>query len=164
MQNQLSYVINKADIYVEGIGFIGVGTYSAPELKFKRVEGNGAAGTYKRSYGAVEELEASVKLTVTNQMLYKAAAKANNAKIICTSALETGADVKGRRDVLVGGIDIKENEVKNGEVLEVELSIFPTYWLKEISGVVMVEIDKLKDIVKVDGKDLLEETRSVVGG
>jgi len=37
MENQISDVINKADVYVEGIGFIGVATYQSPELKFKKI-------------------------------------------------------------------------------------------------------------------------------
>ena len=164
MENQISEVINKADVYMVGIGFIGVATYQTPELKFKRVTCNGAAGEYETAYGAVEKLEASAKITVTNPVLYAAAALLNNATVIFSSALVKDGEAKGRRDVLIGSIDLKENEAKNGEVYEAELSIKAHYWLKEVGGLPEIEIDKKKDIVRISGKDLLEETRKVVGG
>jgi phage tail tube protein FII len=163
MENQVSDVITKADVYVNGIGFIGVATYQSPELKFKKIECNGAAGSYDVAYGAVEKLEASAKLTVTNPILYKAAASLNNAKITFTSALVNNGKAKGRRDVLIGSIDLKDNEAKAGEVYEKELTMSAHYWLKEIGGKPVIEIDKKKNIVKVSGKDLLEDTRKVVG-
>ena len=164
MENQPSYVVNNVTIFVEGVGFVGNCSYQAPELKFKEVECGGAAGTYKRKYGAVEALESSAKVTVTNQVLYKALAKMDEAKITFASALETGGTATGRREVLQGGFNLKENESKDGEVYEAELSISPFYWLKEIGGKEMIEVDMKKNIVKIDGKDLLEETRKVVGG
>lgn len=164
MNNQPSYVINNVSIFIEGIGFVGNCTYQAPELKFKEVECGGAAGTYKRKYGAVEALEASAKITVTNQVLYHALSKMDQAKITFASALETGGTATGRREVLEGGFNLKENESKDGEVFEAELSISPYYWFKEIGGAEMIEIDMKKNIVKINGKDLLEETRQVVGG
>ncbi len=162
MKNELSYVINNVVIFVEGLGFMGTGNYTAPELKFKRVECSGAAGAYMRSFGMTEEIEASCKFTVTNEVLYKALMKQDSASLIFSSANETGNAATGRREVLTGSFDVKENEAKNGEALEVELSIHATYWLKEVGGKPMVEIDKLQNIVKINGKDLLEETRKVV--
>jgi len=164
MQNQKNDVIVKSNVYIEGVGFIGVATYTSPELKFKRVECSGAAGSYKKTYGAIEELEASAKVTITNKVLYKAAAKLDDINIIFSKALSTDDGAKARRDVLKGSFDIKENESKDGEVYEIELNIFAHYWLKELAGKPMVEIDKQKDIVRIDGKDLLEETRKVVEG
>lgn len=163
MQNQRSDVIAKTDVYVVGIGFIGVATYTSPELKFKKVGCNGAAGEYDIVYGAVEKLEASAKLTVTSPVLYAAALLLNDANIIFSEALATENGAKGRRDVLIGSIDIKENESKIGEVKEVEISINPHYWLKESSGIPLVEIDKKKDIVRISGKDVLEDIRKSVG-
>ncbi|WP_324171977.1 phage major tail tube protein [Sulfurimonas sp.] len=164
MKNQVSHVIARADIFVVGVGFIGVGTYTSPELKWKKITNNGAAGEYDLVYGAVEKLEASMKFTVTNDVLFEAALLLNNATIICSEALATEDGAKGRRDVLIGAVDIKESESKPGEVKESEISMSPHYWLKESSGVPVIEIDKKKDIVRIMGKDVLEEIRKAVGG
>lgn len=163
MKNEKSHVIARADVYVEGIGFIGVANYQSPQLKWKKTGCNGGAGEYDIVYGAVEKLEASAKLTVTNPVLYKAVLLLNDANIIFTEALATGDGAKGQRDVLIGSIDIKENESKPGEAKEVELSISAYYWLKEVGGKPMIEIDKQKDIVKVNDKDVLEDIRKAVG-
>ena len=163
MQNEASHVIARSDVYIVGVGFIGVATYTSPELKWKKITNNGGAGEYDLVYGAVEKLEASAKLTVTNPVLYAAALLLNDANIIFSEALATQDGVKGRRDVLIGSIDIKESESKPGEVKEAEISISPHYWLKESGGVPVIEIDKKKDIVRISGKDVLEEIRKAVG-
>lgn len=163
MKNERSHIIARADVYVEGIGFIGVATYQSPELKWKKIGCNGAAGEYDIAYGAVEKLEASAKLTVTSPVLYASALLLNDAHIIFSEALATQDGAKGRRDVLIGHIDMKENESKPGEAKEVEISINPHYWLKESGGVPVIEIDKEKDIVRIAGKDVLEDIRKAVG-
>ena len=163
MENQKSDVIVRSDVYIVGIGFIGVATYQSPELKWKKIGCNGGAGEYDIVYGAVEKLEASAKLTVTSPVLYAAALLLNDANIIFSEALATEDGAKGRRDVLIGSIDIKENESKPGEVKEAEISISPHYWLKESGGVPVIEIDKKKDIVRISGKDVLENIRKAVG-
>jgi phage tail tube protein FII len=163
MKNQASHVIVRSDVYVVGVGFIGVATYTSPELKFKKITNTGGAGEYDLVYGAVEKLEASAKLTVTNPVLYEAALLLNDAKIIFSEALATEDGAKGRRDVLIGSVDIKENESKPGEVKEAEISMSPHYWLKESGGIPLIEIDKKKDIVSIMGKDVLEEIRKAVG-
>ena len=164
MKNRKSDVIARTDVYVVGVGFVGVATYTSPELKFKKITNNGGAGEYDLDYGATEKLEASAKLTVTNQVYYEAALLLNDANIIFTEALVTEDGVKGRREVLIGPIDIKENESKHGEVKEVDITIAPHYWFKESGGVPLVEIDKQKDIVKIMGKDVLEDIRKAVEG
>lgn len=162
MENMASEVVVEARLYVEKIGFVGDVTYKTPEVKFVRLDMNGSAGAYKLAYGAVEELEASAKLTITNDILWEAAKKLNDAKLTFASAL-VADKTKGRRDVMIGGFDIIENEAKQGEKQEYELKIFPHYFLKEIDGKEKIEIDKKKNIVKIAGKDLLEDVRKAVG-
>lgn len=163
MKNQRAEVVARADVYVAGVGFIGVATYTSPELKFKKTTNNGAAGEYDLAYGAVEKLEAGAKLTVTNEVLYEAASMLNEANITFSEAVATEDGAKGRRDVLIGSIDIKDNESKHGETKEVELNISAHYWLKESNGIPVIEIDKQKDIVRINGKDVLEDIRKAVG-
>jgi len=162
MKNQASEVINNVAVFVMGLGFVGDATFKAPAIKFKKITDNTAAGEVDRTYGAVEKLEASCKLRVTNRVIFTAMIAQNNAGFIFTSSL-TGDKIKGRRDVIKGSFDYEENEMKNGEVIEVDLTISPNYWIKEIDGLPMVEIDMNKNVVRLSGRDLLAESRKAAG-
>lgn len=63
--------------------------------------------------------------------------------------------IKGRTTTLNPGT------IKLGEVMGSKISIEATYVLIEIGGEVMVEIDKLNGIFKVDGIDMLEKVRKM---
>ena len=63
--------------------------------------------------------------------------------------------LKGRTTTLTPGT------LKLGDVMGAKISIEATYVLIEIGGEVMVEIDKLNSIFKVDGTDLLEKARKM---
>lgn len=61
--------------------------------------------------------------------------------------------VKGR------SIGFNPGTLKLGETMGAKISIEATYVLIEIGGKIMVEIDKLNSIFKIDGVDLLEKAR-----
>ena len=61
--------------------------------------------------------------------------------------------VKGR------SIGFNPGTLKLGETMGAKISIETTYVLIEIGGKIMVEIDKLNSIFKIDGVDLLEKAR-----
>jgi phage tail tube protein FII len=162
MKDQRSDVIVKTSVYVSGVK-IGDATFTSPALKFKKVDCHSAAGDYEVAYGAVEKLEASAKVNISNPAIYAAISLTNETPIVFAKALQTESGAKGRRDVLVGVVDVVENESKSGEVYELELTMSPHYWLKELAGVPVIEIDKRKDIVRIAGNDLLEDVRNVIG-
>lgn len=160
MQNIKGHVNNNVTLFIEGLGFAGVGTFKTPDLVFKKVKFNGAAGEYERVYGAVEQLKASATIEVTNPILYDSFAKMDDAQLIFATAINSdNQDVVAERNVIKGSFDIKIDERKNGEIYKISLELTPQYWFQEIGGEPQVEIDMLKNIVRVKGNDLLQKTR-----
>lgn len=49
--------------------------------------------------------------------------------------------------------------MKVGDMMNASITLELTYILIEMGGVVMLELDKLNSIYKVNGKDLLAEIR-----
>lgn len=163
MKNIKNHINNNVTLFIEGIGFAGVGNFKTPDLVFKKVKANGAAGEYQRAYGAVEELKASATIEVTNPIIYESFAKMDNATLIFATAInKENKDVTPERNVLKGNFDIKIDERKNGEVYKISLDLFPQYWFQEVDNKEMVEIDMLKNIVKIKGVDMLEQTRKAI--
>ncbi len=163
MKNIKAYVNNNVTVFVEGIGFVGVGTFKTPDIILKKVKATGAAGEYQRTYGALEELKASCNLEITNPIIYTSLAKMDDAILIFATAInKENMDAEGERNVLRGNFDIKIDERKNGEIYKVTLELYPQYYLQEIGGKPVIEVDMLKNIARVNGIDLLEKTRKAL--
>lgn len=163
MQNVKSHVNNNVTLYVEGYGFAGVGTFKTPDLVWKKAKSTGAAGEYERAYGALEQLKASATIEVTNSIIYESFAKMDNASLIFATVInKENQDVTPERNVIKGSFDIKVDERKNGEIYKISLELSPQYWLQEVGGKSQVEVDMLKNIVKIQGVDVLEKTRKAL--
>lgn len=163
MKNIKAHVNNHVTVFVEGFGFVGVGTFKTPDITWKKVKATGAAGEYQRVYGALEELKASCTLEVTNPIIYASMAKMDDATLIFASAInKENQDAVAERSVLKGAFDVKIDERKNGEIHKVTLELSPQYYLHEIAGIPEVEVDMLKNIVKISGVDVLEKTRKAL--
>ena len=63
--------------------------------------------------------------------------------------------VKGRSSIITPG------SLKLGDVMGTKISVEATYALIEVGGEVLIEIDKLNSIFRVDGVDLLEKARKM---
>lgn len=140
-----------------------IGTFKTPDIVWKKVKSTGAAGEYERPYGALEELKASCTLEITNPIIYTSMAKMDEALLIFANAInKENSDAVGERNILKGSFDIKIDERKNGEIHKITLELNPKYYLQEIGGVPEVEVDMLKNIVKIGGIDVLEKTRKAL--
>ena len=117
MQNIKGHVNNHVTLYIEGMGFLGVGTFKTPDLVWKKAKFTGAAGEYERVYGAVEQLKASATIEVTNPIIYSSFANMDNASLTFATAInKENQDVTAERNVIQGSFDIKIDERKNGEI------------------------------------------------
>ncbi|MCT7405608.1 phage major tail tube protein [Aliarcobacter cryaerophilus] len=163
MKNIKGHVNNHVTLYIEGMGFLGVGTFKTPDLVWKKTKFTGAAGEYERVYGAVEQLKASATIEVTNPIIYTSFAKMDDATLTFATVInKENQDVTAERNVIQGSFDIKIDERKNGEIYKISLELSPQYWFQEVGGIPQVEIDMLGNIVKVQGRDILEKTRKAL--
>ncbi len=163
MQNIKGHVNNHVTLYIEGMGFLGVGTFKTPDLVWKKAKFTGAAGEYERVYGAVEQLKASATIEVTNPIIYSSFANMDNASLVFATVInKENQDVTPERNVIKGSFDIKIDERKNGEIYKISLELSPQYWFQEVGGIPQVEIDMLGNIVKIQGVDVLEKTRKAL--
>lgn len=163
MRNTKSHVNNNVTLYVEGYGFAGVGTFKTPDLVWKKVKGLGAAGEYERAFGAIEQLKATATIEVTNFIIYQSFANMDEATFIFATIInKENQDVTPERNILQGAFDIKIDERKNGEIYKISLEFTPLYWFQEVGGIPQVEVDMLKNIIKINGVDMLEKTRKAL--
>ncbi|MDN5092719.1 MAG: phage major tail tube protein [Aliarcobacter butzleri] len=163
MQNTKGHVNNNVTLFIEGYGFAGVGTFKTPDLVWKKAKSTGAAGEYERAYGALEQLKASATIEITNSIIYESFAKMDNASLIFATVInKENQDVTPERNVIKGSFDIKVDERKNGEIYKISLELSPQYWFQEVGGKSQVEVDMLKNIVKIQGVDVLEKTRKAL--
>jgi len=58
--------------------------------------------------------------------------------------------------------NFKPGKVKKAEAMEASVTIELTYFLVEVDEIVMIEIDKLNGVYKVNDTDMLAKVRSMI--
>ncbi len=148
------------NLFVEGVGFIGkVEDFKEPDVK--SMKGESALG-YKIDIGVPEPLEAEVTLASVNGILYDAMAKMDEAKFVIKEAvIEDGKNITIEHQI-TGPFDADRDTTKVKESKRVKLKLYPQRYFKEADGKELVGVDVFAPIFRLNGKDILEETRQAI--
>lgn len=164
--------INEYNVYMNGTKMIGLTEdVSLPEINMKTdtVEGPGIKGEIDSpTIGQFESMPATLKF----RTLYSSAPDLMDPTATQNITLRAAQQVLDRTSgyafkslrIVLGGRTKSFNPgtVQRGEGMDAELVIEVTYYLIEVDGQVVVEIDKLNDVYKVNGKDLLADINAMI--
>jgi len=146
------------NVFVKDVGFLGkVEDFKEPDVK--SMKGESALG-YKIDIGVPEPMEAEVTISSINSVLYDAMADMDSANfIIKEEVIEDGKKVVIEH-TLTGSFDADRDTTKIKETKKVKLKLYPQRYIKEIGGKEAVAVDVFAPIFRLNGKDILEETRA----
>lgn len=148
------------NLFIEGVGFLGkVEDFKEPNVKSMKAE---TALGYKIDIAVPEAMEAEATLSSVNDVLYDAMTKMDKAKFeIKERAIEDGKQ-KTITHTMVGPFDCELDSTKVKETKKQKFKFTPHQYTKEIDGKEVVFIDLLAPIFRLNGKDMLEDTRQAI--
>jgi len=157
--------INDANVYLNGNRMIGVASeVELPEINMmtSKIEGMGIGGEIDSpTLGQFESLEATLKFNTLFSSIVDILDPLETNMITVRAAQQVfdktgGYAFKGLRAVLGGRPkQFKPGKVQKGEAMEAEVTMECTYYLLEVDGKSVVEVDKLNAVYKVNGRDIL---------
>lgn len=171
-QNFIPEKINDYNAYLDGTKMIGVAaSVTLPEVNMKTstVSGTGVNGELDSpSIGQFESMEQEVQFNT----LYSSAASMLNPLSTVNLTFRAAQQVydktggyafKGLRVVEVGRVKkFKPGKVEKGESMEATVTLELTYLLIEVDGTVILEVDKLNGVYRVNGVDMLAGIKSLI--
>jgi P2 family phage contractile tail tube protein len=148
------------NLLILGIGFLGkVEDFKEPDIKTMKAE---TPMGYKIDIGVPEALEAEVTLSSVNNNILEAMQKGDNAKFeLKEVAIEDGKEITIVH-TMVGNFDFEADSTKVKENKKGKLKINPISYTKETDGKEVAYVDLSVPIFKINGKDLLEDTRAAI--
>lgn len=171
----MSISINKltnANVYVDGASLLGrAEEINLPVIKHKMVDHKalGMVGTAE-FFAGIDKMEAKIKWnSFYSDVLKKAADPMTPVQLQVRSSLENwGSSGRQSEKACVAYItasykDFPGGNFKQHDNVEAESNLSVYYYKLEIDGQVIVEIDVLANIYKVDGVDKLATYRANLG-
>ncbi len=164
-------VIHHFNVYNDANRVMGTtGEVNIAELQAMTatVSGAGILGEYNTSViGMFQSMQQEIPFRMIDKDYFTMLNTGEQSKIVLRSSVqqrnrETGGTLstKAMRLVFRGHpTAAKMGTVKSGDMMNAAITLELTYLLAEIGGKVMLELDKLNSIYKVNGKDLLEKIR-----
>ena len=130
------------------------------------ISGAGILGEYNTSViGMFQSMQQEIPFRMIDEDYFRMLNTGEQSKIVLRSSVqqrnrETGGtfSTKAMRIVFRGHpTAAKPGTVKIGEMMNASITLELTYVLIELDGKVMIELDKLNSVYKVNGKDLLKD-------
>lgn len=163
--NYVPEKINEYNVYLDGEKMVGVvPDVDLPEIGMKAsdIEGAGMLGVLNSpAIGQFESMEQEIKFNV----LYSSAINMLNPLTAVNLTFRAAQQVynktggyvfKGLRIVEQGRVKkFKPGKMKRAESMEATVTLELTYIMIEVDGTVMLEIDKLNQVYKINGEDML---------
>lgn len=163
--NYIPEKVNNYNVYKDGEKLVGLaGEVELPTIKMKSstVDGAGVLGEIDSpTIGQFESLEAKIKFNT----LYSSIADITNPLKVTQLTLraaqqvydKTGGYVFKGASIVMGGRAKETNPgtLKKGDAMDSEVTMELTTYKIEVDGNVLVEIDKLNDVYRVNGEDML---------
>jgi P2 family phage contractile tail tube protein len=148
------------NLFVENVGFLGkIEDFKEPDVKSMKAE---SSLGYKIDIGVPEAMEAEVAVASVNTIIYDAMAKMDKPKFtIKKVVIEDGKEVTISHTI-VGPFDADQDNTKIKETKKVKLKLYPHQYTKEVNGKEVVFVDVFAPILRLNGKDALEETRQAI--
>lgn len=170
--NYIPEKINDANVYLDGSRMIGTGASAGlPELNMKTstVEGFGVGGEIDSpTIGQWESMEQEVQFNTLYSSATGMLSPLSNVNLTFRAAQQVydktgGYDFKGLRVVEMGRVKkFKPGKIEKGESMEATVTLELTYIMIEVDGEQLVEIDKLNNVYKVRGQDMLAKVRNLI--
>ena len=158
MARKIPGTIKELNLFVEGIGFLGVvEDMKYPHVRTKKERVNGVV----IDTGILEELVFEGNLTIASAEIYK---HANGKSIITkgkTAYVEGGVNKK-MNSTFGGFLDAELDSLKVAEKMKTKIKMDLNVYNLNLNGEEVYDIDLLNDIAKIGGKDIYEATRSAV--
>ncbi len=162
-------VINNFRVYNDAsklMGTTGEITLADFQAITATISGAGILGEYNTSViGMFQSMQQEIPFRMIDEDYFRMLNTGEQSKIVLRSSVqqrnrETGGtfSTKAMRIVFRGHpTAAKPGTVKIGEMMNASITLELTYVLIELDGKVMIELDKLNSVYKVNGKDLLKD-------
>lgn len=163
--NYIPEKTNDYNVYKDGNKLAGLAEeLELPGVKMKTstISGLGVGGEIDSpTIGQFESMEAKVKFTVLYSSAIDLMEPLNTVTLTVRAAQQVydktgGYAFKGLRVVIGGRVkEFNPGSLKKGDAMDAEVTIEQTYYMIEVDGKQVLEIDKLNGIYRVNGKDML---------
>lgn len=165
-------VINQFNVYNVGNRLIGLtGEVSLPEINSKTTTVNGAGilGDIEEPVlGQMESMKITIPFLTITKGYFKLCNQLDAVDLTLRGAIQTmdtetaAAKMQQMRIVVRGKMaSMTPGKVKGAEQMGSSVTLELLYFMIELEGEKMLEIDKLNPKFKVDGKDMLAPTRNM---
>lgn len=168
---QIPEIINAFNVYSNGSKFVGVSSQvKLPNMQAITEEISGAAvmGSYESSIpGFFNSMEQEIPFRSLDDNVFELMDPTQAVDVTLRGSLQTtdsgtyAVGYEGMRVVMRGrfkGFD--PGTIEQGKKMEPKVTLEILYFLLEVNGKTMYELDKLNFIFKVNGKDLLQKIRN----
>lgn len=164
-------VINNFNVYNDANRVVGTtGEISLAQLQAMTatVSGAGIIGEYNTAVvGMFQSMQQEIPFRMIDKDFFGMLNTGEQSKIVLRSSVqqrnrETGGTLSTKAmRVVYRGHPTAANfgSVQTGNMMNASITLEVTYMLVEFGGTVMLELDKLNSIYKINGKDLLEDIR-----
>lgn len=163
--NYIPEKVNDYNVYQDGNKMIGLAAeVELPSIKMKTstIEGVGVGGEIDSpTIGQFESLEAKLKFNTLYSSATDLMNPLNTVNLTLRAAQQVydktgGYAFKGLRIVMGGRVKVfNPGTVKKGDAMDAETTLELTYYMIEVDGEQVVEVDKLNGVYKVNGSDML---------
>lgn len=169
--NYIPEKINEYNVYLDGAKMIGIAASSTlPEVNMQtsKVSGVGVNGEIDSpTLGQFESMEQEIQFNT----LYSSAVDMLNPLTRVNLTFRAAQQVydknggyvfKSLRIVEMGRVKkFKPGKLEKSEGMEASITLELTYLLIEVDGVLILEVDKLNQVYKVNGVDMLADVRGM---
>ncbi len=162
-------MIEDMDLYIDGVTNIGkVSDVTLPKLSRKMEEyiGSGMAAPIKIDYG-LEALEISFTLSGYDYKNLKHFGEKDPAGINLRflGSIYNANGLSEAVEISVRGRfqEIDRGDAKKQEEISTKFTMPITYYKETVSGKILIEIDAINNIHKINGNDILAQTRRNIG-
>lgn len=163
--NYIPEKVNDYNVYQDGNKMIGLAAeVELPSIKMKTstIEGVGVGGEIDSpTIGQFESLETKLKFNTLYSSATDLMNPLNTVNLTLRAAQQVydktgGYAFKGLRIVMGGRVkEFNPGTVKKGDAMDAETRLELTYYMIEVDGEQVVEVDKLNGVYKVNGSDML---------
>ncbi len=151
--------IKEVNIFVDGYGLLGtVESLTPPTVKTKKEVQNGQ----HVDTGLLEPMEFSFEINILNEVIYKEAAKLQNAKLKAKGSYQEDGVNKGAVLTLGGPMDIEPDAWKSGDTMKTKGKMYVNVYRMELDGTEVIDIDLSNYIAKIGGVDIYEKVKAAV--
>lgn len=159
MARKLPSRIKEVNLFIDGYGLFGtIESLTPPSAKTKKEMQNGQ----HIDTGILEPMEFEAEVNITNSVIFKEAAKLQNAKLKAKGSYQEDGSSKGAVITLGGPIDVDLDAWKSGDVMKTKLKMYVNLYHLELDGEEVVNIDLPNYIAKIGGVDIYEKTRAAI--